>query len=109
MQFSINTDKPKATTDKNSKGIKSDGSAKIKEKENSFLSILESIVPSDREETREINELWQRLPEMEKRFLNTPSQENLQEYKKLVKDITNTILKNNTQLSQAKQIGRAHV
>ena len=106
MQFSINTDKPKATTDKNSKGIKSDGSAKIKEKENSFLSILESIVPSDREETREINELWQRLPEMEKRFLNTPSQENLQEYKKLVKDITNTILKNNTQLSQAKQRGR---
>ena len=43
---------------------------------------------------------------MEKRFLNTPSQENLQEYKKLVKDITNTILKNNTQLSQAKQRGR---
>ncbi|MBP9162902.1 MAG: DUF327 family protein [Leptospiraceae bacterium] len=106
MQFSINTDKPKATADKNSKGIKSDGSAKIKEKENSFLSILESIVPSDREDTREINELWQKLPEMEKRFLNTPSQENLQEYKKLVKDITNTILKNNTQLSQAKQRGR---
>jgi hypothetical protein len=34
MQFSINTDKPKATTDKNSKGIKSDSSSKIKEKEN---------------------------------------------------------------------------
>lgn len=106
MQFSINTDKPKATTDKNSKGIKSDSSSKIKEKENSFLSILESIVPSNKEETREINELWQRLPEMEKRFLNTPNQENLQEYKKLVKDITNTILKNNTNLSQAKQRGR---
>jgi|JI9StandDraft_1071089.scaffolds.fasta_scaffold00573_8 uncharacterized protein YaaR (DUF327 family) len=106
MQFSINTDKPKATTDKNSKGIKSDSSSKIKEKENSFLSILESIVPSNKEETREINELWQRLPEMEKRFLNTPNQENLQEYKKLVKDITNTILKNNTHLSQAKQRGR---
>ena len=106
MQFSINTDKPKATTDKNSKGIKSDSSSKIKEKENSFLSILESIVPSNKEETREINELWQKLPEMEKRFLNTPNQENLQEYKKLVKDITNTILKNNTNLSQAKQRGR---
>ena len=52
MQFSINTDKPKATTDKNSKGIKSDSSSKIKEKENSFLSILESIFPSNKEETR---------------------------------------------------------
>ena len=99
MQFSINTDKPKATTDKNSKGIKSDGSSKIKDKENSFLSILESIVPSDKEQTREINELWQKLPEMEKRFLASPSLENMNEYKKLVKDITNTILKNNTQLT----------
>lgn len=106
MQFSINTDKPKATTDKNSKGIKSDGSTKIKELDHSFMSVLESIVPSDKEETREINELWQRLPEMEKRFINSPNQENLIEYKKLVKDITNTILKKNTQLNQARQRGR---
>ena len=34
---------------------------------------------------------------MEKRFLASPSLENMNEYKKLVKDITNTILKNNTQ------------
>lgn len=106
MQFSINTDKPKTIADKNSKGIKSDSSSKIKDKENTFLSILESIVPSDKEETREINELWQKLPEMEKRFLNLPSHDNLTEYKKLVKDITNSILKNNTQLVQAKQRGR---
>lgn len=106
MQFSINTDKPKATTDKNSKGIKSDNSSKIKDKENSFLSLLESIAPSDKAETREINELWQRLPEMEKRFLNFQNQDNLNEYKKLVKDIANSILKNNTQLTQARQRGR---
>lgn len=68
MQFSINPNKSNPTTDKNSKGIKSDGSSKIKDKENSFLSILESIAPSDKEQTREINELWQRLPDMEKRF-----------------------------------------
>ncbi|MBK8398400.1 MAG: DUF327 family protein [Leptospiraceae bacterium] len=106
MQFSINPNKSNPTTDKNSKGIKSDGSSKIKDKENSFLSILESIAPSDKEQTREINELWQRLPDMEKRFLAAPSQDNLNEYKKLVKDITNTILKNNTQLTQARQRGR---
>ena len=80
--------------------------SKIKDTENSFLSILESIVPSDKEQTREINELWQKLPEMEKRFLASPSLENMNEYKKLVKDITNTILKNNTQLTQARQRGR---
>ena len=52
MQFSINTDKPKATTDKNSKGIKSDGSSKIKDKENSFLSILESILKNNTQLTQ---------------------------------------------------------
>ena len=49
---------------------------------------------------------WQKLPEMEKRFLASPSLENMNEYKKLVKDITNTILKNNTELTQARQRGR---
>lgn len=72
----------------------------------SFLEILESIVPSTKEETREINLLWQKLPEVEKQFLKEPNQENLNIYKNLIKDITNAIIKNNMKLSQARQRGR---
>lgn len=76
-------------------------------KQSSFLEILEAIVPSTKEETREINLLWQKLPEVEKRFLREPNQENLNLYKNLIKDITNSILKNNMKLSQARQRGRS--
>ncbi|MCB1158198.1 MAG: DUF327 domain-containing protein, partial [Leptospiraceae bacterium] len=43
----------------------------------SFLSILESIAPSTKEETRSLNELWRQLPGVEKDFLKTPNQANL--------------------------------
>jgi uncharacterized protein YaaR (DUF327 family) len=72
----------------------------------SFLEILESIVTSTKEETREINSLWQKLPDIEKRFLKEPNQQNLNTYKSLVKDIVNAIMKNNMKLSQARQRGR---
>lgn len=107
MNISINTNQVKTSQDKNSRSIKSESTGGVKEKENSFLSILESIVPSTNEETREINQLWQKLPDMEKRFLDAPNQNNLTEYKKLVKDITNAILKKNMQLTQARQRGRS--
>lgn len=106
MNFSINTDKPKSTSDKKSNSLKSNSSSVVNEKNESFLSLLESIVPSSKEETRGINELWQKLPDLEKKFLSEPNQKNLDDYKKLVKDITNEILKNNTKLMQARQRGR---
>ncbi len=106
MHFPINTDKPKVNSEKKSSSLKSENSAKITERNSSFLSLLESIVPSTNEETRGINELWQKLPDVEKKFLNQPSSLHLEEYKKLVKDIIKEILKNNTKLVQARQRGR---
>ncbi len=105
MQFSIKTDKPKTTAEKKTYS-KLDQSNKVEDKNNSFLSLLESIVPSTKEETRGINELWQKLPEIEKRFLASPSQVHLEEYKSLVKDIIDEILKKNTVLTEAKKRGR---
>jgi uncharacterized protein len=105
MQFSIKTDKPKSTSEKKTFS-KLDQTAKLEDKNNSFLSLLESIVPSSKEETKGINELWQKLPDIEKRFLASPSQAHLEEYKNLVKDIIDEILKKNTVLTEAKKRGR---
>lgn len=105
MQFSIKTDKPKTTAEKKTYS-KLDQTNKVEDKNNSFLSLLESIVPSTKEETRGINELWQKLPDIEKRFLASPNQAHLEEYKNLVKDIIDEILKKNTVLTEAKKRGR---
>lgn len=101
---SSTTDSIKNKPEKKSNVSKTEPSSDSK---SSFLEILESIVPSTKEETREINLLWQKLPDIEKRFLREPNQENLNLYKSLVKDITNAILKNNMKLSQARQRGRS--
>ncbi len=107
MKIVTNTESLKSSQDKKSKTIRSESSASVENKEPSFLDILEAIVPSSKEETREINQLWQKLPDIEKRFLKEPNQENLNSYKTLVKEITSAILKNNMQLVQARQRGRS--
>lgn len=105
MKIFTTNESVKNANDKKSK-IRSDSSSNVSTKDSSFLEILEQIVPSSREETREINELWQKLPDIEKNFLKEPNRNNLETYKSLVKDITNAIIKSNTQLVQARQRGR---
>jgi uncharacterized protein len=99
-------DSIKNANDPKKRTTRPDTTGSVSSKDNSFLEILEAIVPSTKEETREINSLWQRLPDTEKRFLNEPNQNNLDSYKNLVKEITSAILKNNMKLSQARQRGR---
>lgn len=106
MKIFGTNDSVKSTNEKKSKSLKTESAGSVSQKDSSFLDILEQIVPSHREETREINELWQKLPDAEKNFLKEPNRHNLETYKILVKDITNAILKSNTELVQAKQRGR---
>jgi uncharacterized protein len=106
MKIFGTNDSIKNTNEKKSKTLRSESSAPVSQKDSSFLEILEQIVPSSREETREINELWQKLPDAERNFLQEPNRKNLETYKELVKDITNAIIKSNTSLVQARQRGR---
>jgi uncharacterized protein YaaR (DUF327 family) len=106
MKIVTNTESLKSSPEKKSRTVRSESSGSVENKEPNFLEILEAIVPSSKEETREINQLWQKLPDIEKRFLKEPNQENLNSYKTLVKEITSAILKNNMQLVQARQRGR---
>ncbi|EKR64421.1 PF03885 family protein [Leptospira weilii str. 2006001853] len=61
----------------------------------SFLDILEEIVPSGSETTKDLNALWRELPDIEKRFLDLPSIENLNAYQKHIQTITKSVIDQN--------------
>ena len=71
-----------------------------------FFDILESIVPSTEEGTRELNELWKDLPDIEKALIANPNHKNLREYKEHIKQIAKLILKKNHKVIQAPTRGR---
>lgn len=77
------------------------------ETKQSFLDILESVVPSHSEETRELNELWKELPDLEKQLIQSPDKRNLDLYKQHVKTIAEIVLKKNYKLLQATLKGRS--
>jgi uncharacterized protein YaaR (DUF327 family) len=86
-------------------------SDRLKEKESipsnqTFLDILESIVPSNQESTRELNELWKDLPDLEKALIANPNHKNLSEYKEHIKQIAQLILKKNHKVIQVPSRGR---
>ncbi|MCU0823300.1 MAG: YaaR family protein [Leptospira sp.] len=100
---------------KNSKSISSSSqkkdserlkSEKVDESKQSFLEILESIVPASEENTKELNELWKDLPDLEKKLISDPNHKNLNEYKEHIKQIASLILKKNYKIQQAPLRGR---
>ncbi|EKP06499.1 PF03885 family protein [Leptospira kirschneri str. 2008720114] len=61
----------------------------------SFLDILEEIVPSKSETTKDLNALWRELPDIEKRFLDLASIENLETYQKHIQAIIKAVIDQN--------------
>ncbi|TGL15158.1 YaaR family protein [Leptospira meyeri] len=105
----IQNNNPKSVSTQTKKGPKEklNGSfGSVDESKQSFLEILESIVPSGKEETRELNELWKDLPDLEKDLIKDPNHKNLESYKKHIKQIAELILRKNYKVMQAPQRGR---
>lgn len=95
----IQNNNPKSVSTQTKKGSKEklNGSlGSVDESKQSFLEILESIVPAGKEETRELNELWKDLPDLEKDLIKDPNHKNLESYKKHIKQIAELILKKTT-------------
>lgn len=61
----------------------------------SFLDILEEIVPLKSETTKDLNVLWRELPDIEKRFLDLASIENLETYQKHIQAIIKAVIDQN--------------
>lgn len=107
MFVQIQNQNPKAVSNAPRKNTKE----RLKESESvssnqTFLDILESIVPSNEESTRELNELWKNLPDLEKALIANPSHKNLGDYKNHIKHIAKLILEKNHKILQAPSRGR---
>ncbi|MCZ8341614.1 MAG: DUF327 family protein [Leptospira sp.] len=103
----INNKNPKSISSssqkKDSERLKTE---KVDESKQSFLEILESIVPASGENTKELNELWKDLPDLEKKLIADPNHKHLNEYKEHIKQIASLILKKNYKIQQAPLRGR---
>jgi uncharacterized protein len=65
-----------------------------------FLSLLETVAPIDRPQTREINELWRDLPALERELIETKSLDALGRYKEQVRSLLQLILAKNTKITK---------
>ncbi len=65
--------KPVSNSPKRKPGEKEKLQEASESKNLTFLEILESIVPSDGENTKELNELWKDLPDLEKALIANPN------------------------------------
>ncbi|MDH5654381.1 MAG: YaaR family protein [Spirochaetia bacterium] len=68
--------------------------------ENSFLNILEEVLPSSLDENKSLHELWSILPDAEKDLIETPSNENLNHYKDVVRQIASQTISMNVRLKK---------
>lgn len=72
----------------------------------SFFEILDSIVPHTNDNTKELNELWKDLPDLERALISSQNHKTLSEYKDHIKQIAELILKKNHKVMRAPSLGR---
>ncbi|MCS7204646.1 MAG: DUF327 family protein [Leptospiraceae bacterium] len=72
-----------------------------KPKESNFLEILEEFIPSKKEP--ELHQLWVRLPEVESELIKNPTEDILEEYKNLVRQIAKLQIEKNVKIQTLKR------
>jgi uncharacterized protein YaaR (DUF327 family) len=82
---------------KDKKKIKNENQKNIK----TFDELIEEIIPQNKEP--ELNQLWKELPIIEKKLIENPTEEHLEQYKKLVKNIAELQLKKNMKIETLKR------
>ncbi len=65
-----------------------------------FLTILDEVLPSHQEESRDLHQLWSQLPDLEKELLDNPSEANLTAYRETVRSIARQTLDRNVKLKK---------
>ena len=73
----------------------------------SFLSILESIIPSANEDSANLNRLWTELPDLEKSLIGSPTLDNLKVYTEQIQKILRIILQKNHKNVEVKRNPRS--
>ncbi|MBW7857057.1 MAG: DUF327 family protein, partial [Leptonema sp. (in: Bacteria)] len=68
-----------------------------------FQEILDSVLPQETIESRDLHRLWSELPNLERQLIEDQSPENLKVYRELVKAIANQLLKDNVKVAKLKR------
>jgi uncharacterized protein YaaR (DUF327 family) len=68
-----------------------------------FQEILNTVLPAQQEETRDLHRLWSALPAAERSLIENPSAENLKTYRELVRSIAREILKSNMRVTKLRR------
>ncbi len=71
------------------------------EPQSAFEELLFEVVPPQKEP--ELFQLWSILPDVEKKLIQNPNEENLEEYKNIVKNIAKQLLEKNIKTIQIKK------
>jgi len=82
-------EKEKISSNKNKKEIKT------------FDELIEELIPEKKEP--ELNRLWKDLPDVEKLLIENPTEEHLEKYKQIVKNIAEILVKRNMKIESIKR------
>jgi uncharacterized protein YaaR (DUF327 family) len=82
-------EKEKISSNKNKKEIKT------------FDELIEELIPEKKEP--ELNRLWKELPDVEKQLIENPTEEHLEKYKQIVKNIAKILVKRNMKIESIKR------
>ncbi|MBI3394881.1 MAG: YaaR family protein [Spirochaetia bacterium] len=102
MQVRTTTDTEIRRRTTASKTERSTGAAGTK---NSFLNILEEVLPAD-SEGADLHGLWEELPSIERDLLDHPSNQNFKRYRERIQKIGRETLRRNTKVAALKSAMR---
>lgn len=95
----LNSKSKFSSSSQSSNSSQTSGSSSIhNEHKPEFLDLLESIAPKNKEETKDIHELWKELPGIERDLIDDRSPANLTRYKNQVNSLLKAILLSNNSI-----------
>ena len=72
-------------------------------KASSFQSMMDEVLPPEKEANLDLNRLWKELPQAERELLDHSSSENLERYRRIVTQIAKVTLKKNVSFEKMTQ------
>ncbi len=74
--------------------------------ESPFQKVLNEVLPPQSQAGTDLNQLWSQLPDAEKALIELATEENLNRYRNLVKNIASATISTNIQLKKMKRRNR---
>lgn len=103
MQIRSTTDRDLRRTQRRKSSSDSKATTAVGQEVSGFQEILDSVLPQETIESRDLHRLWSELPNLERQLIEDQSPENLKVYRELVKAIANQLLKDNVKVAKLKR------